>query len=68
MSDRHLRILRQLAQQRRRVLRDHDAVDHSGEAGSAALRQRLTRAVTRTEAQVTGAEARRTIRRPGRHR
>jgi hypothetical protein len=68
MSDRHLRILRQLAQQRRRVLRDHDAVDHLGDTGSAVLRQRLTRAVKRTEAQVTGAEARRTVRRPGRQR
>ena len=64
MTDRHLGILRLVAQQRQRVLRNHDAVDHTGDPGSAALRQRLAQAVKRASAQVARAEARRYGRQP----
>lgn len=62
MTDRHLHILRQMAHQRQRALHNYDAGDHTGEIESAALRQRLTRSVKRTNAQVAGAEARRDAR------
>jgi hypothetical protein len=64
MTDRHLRILRLIAQQRERALRNYDAGDHTGDAGSAALRQRLARAVTRTGTHLASAEARRDDRQP----
>ena len=59
VTDSHLRILRVLANQRRRQLADHDATDHKGATGRAGRRWRLTRLVTRTRAQVADAEARR---------
>jgi hypothetical protein len=65
MTDSHLFILRLMAEQRQRLLHNYDAVDHTGDAGSAALRQHLAQAVKRTSAQVAGAEARRDAREPG---
>ena len=66
MTDRHLRILRLMAQQRRRVLNDYEAVDHTGEAVSAARRQRLEQAASRTSARVADAQARPRQPRPSR--
>jgi len=66
MTDRHLRILRLMAQQRQRVLHNYDAVDHTGETGSEALRQRFARAATRTHARLAGAQARRQRHQPDR--
>lgn len=60
MTDAHMRILRLVAQQRRRHLDEHDAHARSGKLGSGGGRRRyLERAATRTGAQLTQAEARR---------
>jgi len=63
MTDRHLRILRLMAQQRQLELRNYDA-DHNGDAvspdhRSPDHRQHLERAATRTSARVADAQARR---------
>ena len=65
MSDRHLRILRLVAQQRQQVLRNYDADDHTGDAASTGRRAYLARAATRTGARVAGAEQRRNRRANG---
>ncbi|HET6868392.1 MAG TPA: hypothetical protein VFH80_20930 [Solirubrobacteraceae bacterium] len=67
MTDRHLRILRLVVEQRQRALRDYDAADHTGDAGSTGRREYLARAATRTRARVADAEQRRN-RRPNGHR
>jgi hypothetical protein len=59
MTDTHIRILRLIAQQRRRDLSDHDAADRSGEAAAEPRRRHLERAATRTRMQAAQAEARR---------
>jgi hypothetical protein len=59
MSDRHILILRLMAQQRQQELRNHDADDHNGDVASADHRHRLQRAATRTSARVADAVARR---------
>ena len=59
MTDRHLRILRLVAQKRQRELDDHDAADHTGETVAAGRRRHLKRVVTRTRARVAEAEVRR---------
>ena len=56
-----MRILRLLAQHRRRELADHDA-DRSGQTRSEPRRRRLQRAVTKSGVQVTQAQARRSHR------
>jgi hypothetical protein len=58
MTDRHLRILRLMAHQRQRELRNYEAVDHGGEAVSTDRRQHLEQAATRTSARVVDAQAR----------
>lgn len=65
MSDRHLRILRLMDQQRQQVLRNYDAVDHTGDAASTGRREYLARAATRTGARVADAEQRRNRRANG---
>ena len=67
MTDRHLRILRLVVEQRQRALRNYDAADHTGDAASTGRREYLARAATRTRARVADAEQRRN-RRPNRHR
>ena len=59
MSDRHMRILRQMARYSQRELDTHDAVDHSGDAGAADHRQHLGDAARRARGQVTAAVRRR---------
>jgi hypothetical protein len=59
MIDRHIRILRLMAQQRQRELRNYDADDHNGGVASPEHRHRLQRAATRTSARVADAVARR---------
>jgi len=59
MTDRHLRILRLMAQQRQRELHNYDADDHDGDAVTPDRRQHLERAATRTGARVADAQARR---------
>jgi len=59
VTDPHIRILRLVAQQRQRELRDYDADDHNGEVASPDHGQRLERAATRTRARVADALARR---------
>jgi hypothetical protein len=59
MTDTHVRILRLIAEQRRRALSDHDAAKRAWRAPSGPRRRRLHRAVTRTTVQVAQAEARR---------
>ena len=68
MTDRHLRILRLIAQRRQRDLRSYDASQDDGDIGSPDDRQHLERAATRTSARVTDAQARRrrSNTRPGR--
>jgi hypothetical protein len=59
MTDRHIRILRLMAQQRQRDLRSYDASQYDGDVGSPDDRQHLERAATRTSARVADAQARR---------
>jgi hypothetical protein len=59
VTDSHIRILRLMAHQRRRELRNHDAIDQDGHAISTDRRQHLERAATRTSARVADAQARR---------
>ncbi|HET7379174.1 MAG TPA: hypothetical protein VFJ24_03940 [Gaiellales bacterium] len=66
MSDRHMRILRQVARQSQRALERHDAADHVGDAASTGRREYLARGATRTRARVADAEQRRD--RPHAHR
>jgi hypothetical protein len=68
MSGLHLRILRMVAEQRRRELDDHDAADHTGNAASAGRRRDLEQVAGRTKANIAAAEARRGYRRPDRTR
>lgn len=58
MTDSHIRILRLIAHERQRELRNHDAVDHS-DAISANRRQNLERAATRARARAANAQTRR---------
>ena len=67
MTDRHLRILGLVAQQRQQALRNYDAVDHTGEAACTGRREYLARAAMRTSTRVADAEQRRNPR-PGGHR
>lgn len=59
MTDSHIRILRLMAHQRLRELRNHDAIDHNGDAMSTDRRQHLEQAATRTSARVADAQVRR---------
>jgi len=59
MSDRHLRILRLVANARQRALDDHDAADHTEQSVAVVRRRHLKRVATRTKARVTEAQARR---------
>ena len=59
VTDSHIRILRLIAHQRQRELRNHDAADHNGDAISTDRRQNLERAATRTRARVADAQTRR---------
>jgi hypothetical protein len=61
MTDRHIRILRLVAQQRQRELRSHDAVDHDADGASRVHRQHLERAATQTSTRVTDAHSRRRL-------
>jgi hypothetical protein len=67
-ADRHIRILRLMAQQRQRALRSFDASRYDGDLGSLDDRRYLERAATRTSARVADAQARRrrSSMRPGR--
>lgn len=58
MTDVHIRILRVIAQQRRREL-SGAATESAGQADSASRRQRRLRAVQKSATQVAQAEARR---------
>jgi hypothetical protein len=58
MTDAHIRILQFVARHRQRELSAHDA-DANGETTSGTRRRHLVRAVTRTDAHLTQAEARR---------
>jgi len=51
-TDRHMRILQLMAHAAQRELRNHDAVDPSGDAVSVDRRQHLGRAATRTSVRV----------------
>lgn len=64
MTDRHIRLLRLVAQQRQRELDDHDTADHGGETASAGRRRHLKRVAILTRGRVAEAEARRHYRRP----
>jgi hypothetical protein len=64
MTDPHIRILRLMAHQRQRELRNYEAVDHTGDAVFADRRQHLERAATQTSARVADAQARRRPPRP----
>jgi hypothetical protein len=59
VSDLHLHILNLVAHRNQRELNHHDAVNHVGDAASAARRQDLERTATRTRARVAAAQARR---------
>jgi hypothetical protein len=59
VTDRHIRILRLVAQHRKRELDEHDAADGAGETASAGRRWHLEMAAERTLGRVTQAEARR---------
>lgn len=67
MTDRHLRILGLMAQQRQQALRNYDAADHTGDAASTGRREYLAGAATRTRTRVEDAEQRRNPR-PSGHR
>jgi hypothetical protein len=67
VTDRHIRLLRLMAHQRQRELRNHDAVDHDGDPISTERRRTLERAATRTSARVTDAQTRRRQTRPSRN-
>ncbi len=58
MNDSHIRVLRLIAHECQRELRNHDAVDHSDDI-STNWRQNLERAATRTRARVADAQTRR---------
>jgi hypothetical protein len=64
MTDSHIRILRLMAHQRRRELRNYDAVRQNRDAISTDRRQHLAQAATRTSARVADAQARRHQPRP----
>lgn len=66
MTDAHIRILRLVAHQRQRELRNHDAVDRKRDGVSTDRREDLERAATRTSARVADAQARRRQPRPRR--
>jgi len=66
MTDPHIRILRLMAHQRQRELRNHDAAEHTGVAMHADRREHLERAATRTSARVADAQTRRRQPRPSR--
>ena len=66
MSDRHLRLLRLVAQYRQRDLDGHDAVGHAGDMASRGRRQDLLRTARQTRVRVTEAQGRRRRRPPDR--
>jgi hypothetical protein len=59
VTDRHIRILRLVAQHRKRELDEHDATNLTGETAPAGRRSHLERVATRTRGRVAQAEARR---------
>jgi hypothetical protein len=59
MTDPHIRILQQMADQSQRALRSYDAVDHNRCDMSINRRKHLARTATRTRARVASAHARR---------
>jgi hypothetical protein len=64
MTDPHIRILRLMAHQRQRELRNYDAADQNGDGVSSDRREHLEQAATRTSARVADAQARRRQPRP----
>ena len=59
MIDRHLRLLRLIAERTRRALDEHDRDEHVADAMTLDRRKRLERIATRAARQVADAEARR---------
>jgi hypothetical protein len=65
MTDTHIRILRLMARQRQRELRNHNAANDKSDATSSDRREHLEQAATRTSARVADAERRRSRRANG---